>query len=203
MTSFALWTTNGLNLVATAVQTAGVNAAITYVGLSTGCGTLSTPLVAGNTYTALSLTGTLPANLASGATLVITDGVNSQQVSTSASASAGATAISVAAFTASFNFAASVTGIAPLPQTTDITLYNESVRVKILANGAGAGAGETLASGYCDGTQPTNIYMMVGYFGGPSATGSTGTGTLMGEDVQFWNHTINTDSNMYQGDAII
>src|SRR5690349_1024773 len=184
---FDIWTTSGLNLVATAVQTNGVSAAIAYVGLSTGCGTLSAPLVSGTSYTTLPLTGTLPANLSSGQTLVITDGTNSQQVVTNGAASAGARSIAVVGFTASFNFAANVTGIAPKPQASDITLYNESVRAAILANGAGAAAGETLASGYCDGTQPTNVYMMVGYFGGSTASLSTGTGTLMIEDVQFWN----------------
>ena len=199
----AIWTTAGLNLVATAVQTTGADAAIKYVALSTGCGTLGTPLSLGTSYTSLSLTGTLPANLSAGQTLVITDGTNSQQVVTSSSASAGASAIAVTGFTATANFAASVTGIAPVPQPTDIALYNETVRARILANGAGALAGETLASGYCDGTQPTNIYVAVGYFGGSSATGSVGTGTLMIADNQYWNHTINTDTNMYQADAII
>ena len=199
----AIWTTNGLDLVATAVQTAGVDAAIKYVGLSTGCGTLGTPLSIGASYTSLTLTGTLPANVSSGQTLVIIDGVNSQQVVTNGAASAGANTIAVVGFTASFNFAASVTGIAPAPQSTDTALYNETVRARILANDAGALAGETLASGYCDGTQPTNIYVSVGYFGGSSATSSAGTGTLMIADNQFWNHTINTDSNMYQADATI
>jgi hypothetical protein len=203
MTSYALWTTNGLNLAATAVQTAGANAAVTYVALSTGCGTLASSLTIGTVYTSLSLTGTLPANLASGQTLILTDGVNSQQVVTSASVSVGASSIPVVGFAASASFAASVTGIAPLPQASDVALYNESVRVAILASGAGAGAGESSISGYCDGTQPSNVYVLVGYFGGASATSSTGTGTLMIEDIQFWNHTINTDSNMYQADATI
>ena len=51
--------------------------------------------------------------------------------------------------------------------------------------------------------QPTAVYMLVGYFGGASATGTVGTGTLMIADTQYWNHTINSDSNMYQADATI
>jgi len=54
-----------------------------------------------------------------------------------------------------------------------------------------------------EGTQATGIYLMVGYFGGASATSSTGTGTLMGEDIKFWNHTVNADSFMYQGDSTV
>lgn len=203
MSSYALWTTAGLNLVATAVQTPGANAAIAYVGLSTGCGALGSPLTVGTVYTSLPLSGPLPANLASGQALLLFDGSNSQPVATNGAVSAGASSIPVVAFAADASFAASVTGVAPVPQANDLTLYNESVRVAILANGAGAGAGETLASGYCDGTQPTNVYMLVGYFGGAAATSSVGTGTLLGEDIQYWNHTLNTDSNMFQADATI
>lgn len=200
---FDIWTTNGLNLIATAVQTTGVDAAIKYVALSTGCGTLGATLTVGTNYTSLPLSGTLPANLAGGQSLLLSDGTNTQTVIANGAASAGASSIAVIPFTASATFAASVTGVAPIPQSSDISLYNESVREIILANGAGASAGETLASGYCDGTQPTNIYMLVGYFGGSSATGTIGTGTLMGAGVQYWNHTLNSDSNMYQGDATI
>lgn len=198
-----IWTTVGIDLVATALQSAGADAAIKYVALSTGCGTLGAPLIVGTVYTSLPLTGTLPANLASGQSLIITDGNNSQTVVTNGAVSAGVTSIPVIAFAASASFAASVAGVAPIPQASDIALYNESVRVAILANGAGAAAGETLASGYCDGTQPTNIYTMVGYFGGANATSSVGTGTLLIADNKYWNHTVNTDSNMYQADATV
>jgi len=197
------WTTVGRNLTATANQSASANAAMTYVGISPGCGTLGSTLALGTVYTSLSLTGTLPANLANGQTLVITDGTNSQQVVTNGAATAGASTIAVVGFSASFAFAASVTGIAPVPQAADIALYNETARVAVLAAGAGSGAGESLISGYADGTQPTNIYVAVGYFGGASATSSTGTGTLMGAGIQFWNHTINTDTFMFQASATI
>ena len=199
----AIWTTVGIDLVATALQSAGVDAAVKYVALSTGCGTLGAPLTVGAVYTSLPLTGTLPANLASGQSLVITDGTNSQTVVTNGAVSAGASSIPVIGFAASASCAASVTGVAPIPQSTDIALYNEGVRVAILASGAGAAAGESLISGYCDGTQPSGVYMLVGYFGGASATSSVGTGTLLVADNQYWNHTVNTDSNMYQADATI
>ena len=199
----AIWTTNGLNLIATAVQTTGVDAAIKYVALSTGCGALGAQLTVGTNYTSLQLVGSVPANLAGGQALLLSDGTNTQTVVTNGAASAGASSIAVVAFTASATFVANVTGIAPIPRSSDISLYNESVREIILANGAGASAGETLASGYCDGTQPSAVYMLVGYFGGASATGTVGTGTLMIADTQYWNHTINSDSNMYQADATI
>ena len=66
----AIWTTNGLNLIATAVQTTGVDVAIKYVGLSTGCGALGAQLTVGVNYTSLPLAGTLPANLAGGQSLL-------------------------------------------------------------------------------------------------------------------------------------
>lgn len=199
----ATWTTVGLNLVATAMQTAGIDASVKYVSISTGCGTLGSSLSASNTYTGLSLTGTLPANLSSGQSLTITDGANSQVVTTSGSVLAGASTIPVNAFICLFNFVAGSAGVAPTPQATDVALYNEGIRVALLAAGAGAAAGETLAQGYMDGTQASGVYLAVGYFGGSTATSSAGTGTLMIADVQYWNHTINADSIMYQADAII
>lgn len=203
MSSYALWTTVGLNLAATPLQSTSANAAIRYVAISTGCGTLAGALTVGTVYTTLPLDATLPANLGSGVNLIITDGINSQVVVTNGAATAGASSIAVVAFAASANFAAHTTGVAPQPVATDIALYNESLRVAILSSGAGSAAGETLASGYMDGTQASGVYLLVGYFGGASATSSLGSGTLMGEDIQFWNHTLNSDSNMYQADAII
>jgi hypothetical protein len=203
MATTAIWTTVGLNLVASAVQSAGANAAIAYVGLSTGCGTLASALTVGTVYTTLLLDAALPANLGGSQTLMLTDGVNTQTVTTNGPATAGATSIAVVSFAASASFAAHTTGVAPQPLASDSALYGESVRAAILANGAGSAAGETLASGYMDGTQPTGVYMLVGYFGGASATASVGTGTLLIADAQYWNHTLNADSNMYQVDAII
>ena len=189
----ALWTTVGRNLVASAVQsTAGV-CAITYVGISLGCGTLSAGLTAGNTYTALPLDGTLAVALGSGQSLTITDGTNSQTVTTNGTSSIGAGSITVVSFTALNNYTAHVTGVCPTPLASDLALPGT----------AGAGAGESFSQGYFDGTQATGIYLMVGYFGGSSASSSVATGTLMGEDIQFWNHTVNADSNMYQADSVV
>jgi len=206
MASLATWTTVGLNLVATAAQSSSANAAITYVGISKGCGTLASALSISVTYTSLALDAPLPANLSAGQILVITDGSNIQTVICNGVQTAGASALNVVSFLATANYAAHTTGVAPRPLAGDIALYNESVRVPVLAAGAGSSAGESLISGYADGTQASGIYMMTGYFGGASATSSTGTGTLMIEDASdetYWNHTINADTKMYQADATI
>jgi len=47
------------------------------------------------------------------------------------------------------------------------------------------------------------VYLLVGYFGGASASSAVATGTLMGEDIVYWNHALNADSNQYQADSQI
>src|SRR6185312_12085570 len=139
-----LWTNAGLTLVATAVQSnSASNTAISYVSISPGCGTLSAAITASNVYTALALDAPLVVALSSGQTLTVTDGSNSETVVT--------------------------TGICPTPLATDLTLYNETVRVAANAGAAGASAGESLNAAYFDGTQATAVYMLVGYWGGSSA----------------------------------
>lgn len=198
----AVFTDNGLTLIATALETNGAQVATTWVAVGTGCGTLQTALSNGTNYTALQLDLGIPANLASGQSLTITDGTNSQTVTTSGTVTAGATNIPVTSFTASSNFAAHTTGVAPTPASTDLTLYNEIVRVAALPGVAGASPGESLVSAYFDGTQATNLYMQVGYFGG-TASSTLGSGTLIIEDVQYWNHTLNSDSATFQADSTI
>lgn len=197
------WTNVGLNLVASAVQSVGANCAITYVAISPGCGTLASGLSAGTGYTALALDATLPANLGDGRSLTITDGTNSQTVITNGPAFAGASSIAVLPFTALFTFAAHSTGVAPIPLASDIALYNETIRLAANPGSAGALPGESFSTGYFDGTQATAVYLLVGYFGGSTASSTLGTGVLMGADTQYWNHVINTDSNMYQADSTI
>lgn len=197
------WTNAGLNLIASAVQSASASCAITYVGISPGCGTLASALTSGNSYTTLTLDAGIPAGLSNGQSLTITDGTNTQTVTTSSSVPALGTSIPVASFTASHNFAAHTTGVAPTPAASDLALYGESARIAANVGTAGAAAGESLNAGYFDGTQPSGTYLMVGYFGGSTATSSVGTGTLMGEDIQYWNHTLESDSNMYQADNVI
>lgn len=198
-----VWTNAGLTLVATAVQSPGVNCAITYAALSTGAGTLATALTPVAT-TSLPLDAPLPANLGAGAGLTITDGVNTDTCVVGAGgASAGATSISVNSFTPAHSYAAHVTAVAPTPLATDTGLYNESVRIAANLGAAGATPGESLNAAYFDGTQPTGVYVLVGFFGGATATSALGTGILMGEDVQFWNHTLNADSDMFQADSTL
>lgn len=200
----AIWTTVGRNLVAGAVQSASNTAAMTYIALSPGCGVLASALNLGNSYTSLTLTANVPVSLAAGQTLVLTDGTNTQTVVTSGSVTGGTTtAIPVVAFVASANLAINVTGVAPQPRTNDVSLYNETLRAAAYAGGAGAAPGETLTQGYFDGTQASGVYMMVGYFGGSTASSTLASGTLMVEDIQYWNHTINIDTMSYVADSTV
>lgn len=199
----ALWTNAGLILRATADQTNGAQVAPTWVAIGTGCGTLSAALTSGVSYTSLALDAALPANLSSGQSLTITDGTHTQTVVTSGPVTAGALSIPVTSFIANANYSAHTTGVAPTPQATDLALYNEVTRAAVITGTAGATPGESLVAGYFDSTQATNIYLQVGYFGGVSASSTLNSGTLLIEDSQYWNHTVNADSAMFQADMII
>lgn len=199
-----LWTNAGLNLIASGVQSPGVNCAISYVGISPGCGTVSTAITSGAPLTALVLDANVPVNLSSGQSLTVTDGTNSETVTTSGPVTGGATAtIPINSWTPAHNYSAHTTGVCPTPLAIDIALYNETVRVASPIGTAGGGAGESLNLGYFDGTQATAVYLLVGYFGGASASASVASGTLMGEDIVYWNHAINADSNQYQADSLV
>lgn len=202
----AVMTNAGVTLLATALQSAGVNAAITYVDVAPGCGTLASGLTSGNAYTTLALNAGLPALLTAGQSLTITDGTHSQTVTVSgAGAAAAATSIPVNSFTASSTFATNTTGVCPTPAVADVALYNGAAAVRVAANTgvAGASAGESLNNAYFDGTQATAMYLLVGYFGGGTATSTAGTGTLIFEDVQYWNHVLNADSASFQADSTL
>ena len=200
----ANWTNGGLNLVASAVQTPGAQVAVTYVAIGTGAGTMAAAITSGVAITSLTLDANVPASLASGQQLTVTDGVNSETVTTSASVTGGATnVIPIASWTPAHSYAAHTTGVTPVQVAADLTLYNETQRVAANAGVAGASAGESLNAGYFDGTQPTAVYLQVGYFGGSTATTTLGSGTLMMEDTQYWSHTLNADSNQYQVDNTI
>lgn len=199
----AIFTNSGLILEATAQQTNGAQVAPTWVAIGTGCGTLASALTDGQTYTALPLDAALPANLASGQSLTITNGILAQTVTTSGPVSAGALSIPVNSFIKNGTTAAHTTGVAPTPLATDSMLYNEITRVAVIAGTAGANPGESLVAGYFDSTQATNVYLQVGYFGGASASATLNSGTLIIEDSQYWNHTVNADSAMFQADMTI
>ena len=202
----AIITNTGLTLAATALQTPGANVAITYVDIATGCGTLAAAITSGVAVTSLALDAALPATLASGQSLTVTDGTNSETVTVAAAgATAGATSIPITSWTPAHSYVAHTTGVAPTPAASDSALYNGSAAVRVAANAgvAGANPGESLNSGYFDGTQPTGTYLLVGYFGGSTATATAGTGTLIAEDVQYWSHTLNSDSASFQLDSTI
>lgn len=199
----AVWTNAGLTLIATAVQTPGAQVAMTFVALGTGAGTLASAITSGVAIASLPLDAATPAILASGQSLTVTDGVNSETVTTSGSVASGATSIPINSWTPAHSYAAHTTGVCPTPGATDTALYNETQRVAAIPGTSGATPGESLNAGYFDGTQPTAVYMQVGYFGGSTATSTLGSGTLMVEDLQYWNHTLNNDSNQYQADTTI
>ena len=200
----AVITNTGQTLLATALQTPGAQAAISFVGIGTGCGTLSSAVTAGSPLTSLPLDAGLPAALTNGQQLTVTDGVHSETVTVSApGASQNATAIPINSWNPANNYAAHTTGVALQQSASDLALYNEVVRVAANAGVPGANAGESLNSGYFDGTQASGVYLIVGYFGGPTATASPNTGTLVAEDVQYWNHMLNQDSASFLLDSTV
>lgn len=197
-----VWTNAGLTLAATALQTASGNAAIAYVGVGTGAGTLASAITAGVAITALTLDANVPVSLASGQSLTVSDGTNSETVTTSGAVSPGATSIPITSWTPVNSYAAHTSGVAPTPLATDTALYNEQTRIAANVGSAGANPGESLNAAYFDGTQASGFYMQVGFFSG-AATSAINTGTLVFEDIQVWNHTLNADSNIYQADSQI
>ena len=194
----------GLTLLATALQGNGTQSAVAFVGIGTGCGALSGNITSGSPVTVLNLTAGLPAALTGGQQLTVTDGTHAETVTVAAGGAVlNATAIPINSWNPLNNYTALVTGVAVTPLAADLALYNEVVRVAANAGVPGGSAGESLNSGYFDGTQPTNLYLIVGYFGGSTATAAPNTGTLIAEDIQVWNHVLNQDSASFQLDSTV
>lgn len=200
----AVFTNGGLNLLATALQTPSVNAAVTYVEVGTGIGTLATALTSGTAYTTITVGTGIPAALANGQSLTLTDSLGDTQIITCTGNSPGDVLINVSSFTANTNYAIG-SGVVTTPAATDTQLYAQSTAHRIAATPgvAGAAAGESLNTGYFDPTTATGVYLEVGYWGGSTATSSAGTGTLIARDVQFWNHTNGADSASFQLDSTL
>ncbi|HET9109682.1 MAG TPA: hypothetical protein VFN78_02540 [Ktedonobacterales bacterium] len=199
----ATYTNQGLNLLATALQTNGAQVAITWVAIGTGCGTLASALTSGTAYTALSLAAGLPAPLASGQSLTLLNTAgDSETVTTSASVLAGATSIPITSHTPTHTFGIG-SGVTTTPAATDTALYNETYRLAATPGSAGASYGESLNPAYFDPTAPGGTYVEVGYYAGSTAGSGAGTGTLMARDTQLWIHTLNADSGFYQLDTTI
>lgn len=200
----AVITNAGLTLLATALQTPGAPAGVSFVGIGTGCGTLALPVTSGSGLSSLPMDVGIPANLSAGQQLTVTDGANFETVTVAGGgALANATSIPINTWIPINNYAAHTTGVVPIPQAGDLALYDEVVRVAANPGVPGANPGESLNSGYFDGTQASGIYLLVGYFGGSTATSSTATGTLIAEDIQYWNHTLNADSASFQIDSTL
>jgi hypothetical protein len=197
----AVFTDGGLNLLATALQTTAGNAAMTYVAVGLGAGTLASTLTSGSPYTSLPLVLPLAVGVANGQLLTIIDTTGDTQIVTATGNSIGATALGVLSFVASATFVAG-SGIVNTPDPSDNALQNETWRVPSAPGAAGAGTGESLNTGYVDPSAPTAQYLEVGFYGG-TATGSLGSGTLIARDVQFWTHVTNMDSASFQLDSTI
>jgi hypothetical protein len=200
----AVFTNNGLNLLATALQTPGANAAVSYVEVSTGLGALSIALTSGNAYTSITLAAGIPNTIANGQSLTLIDSTGDTQVITGTGNSPGDTVINVSSFNANANYATG-SGLCTTPAATDTQLYAESTAVRIAATPgvSGASAGESLNTGYFDPTTATGTYVEVGYWGGSTASATPGSGTLIARDVQFWNHTNGADSASFQLDTVL
>ena len=199
----AVLTNVGATLWATAIQSASANAAITYVSVGLGAGTLSVGLTSGNTYTSLTLNAGTPGAIANGQSLTLINSAGGTQVVTANPGEVmGATTIRVNSFMASANFAIG-SGVANTPAVTDNALQNESYRITATVGAAGASAGESLNGAYFDPTTPTGSYVEVGYYGGGTATSTLGTGILIFRDVQWFNHTLNADSAYFQADSTL
>jgi hypothetical protein len=202
MSDIGVFTSAGRDLLATALQTAGANVAISYIAIGLGAGTLSSSLTSGNTYTSLPLTVPLTVGVASGQSLTLIDSSGDLQNVTATGNSIGDAAIGVVSFIASATFGIG-SGVVDTPLASDIALQDETYRLGAIPGTSGANVGESLNPGYFDPTTPTNVYLEVGFFGGSTASITLGTGTLIGRDVVFWSHTYNGDSNNFQGDSIV
>lgn len=200
----AVFTNNGLNLWATALQTPGVSAAITFVEVGAGVGTLSVALTSGTMYTSITLGAGITAAIANGQSLTLIDSTGDTQVITATGNSIGDNIINVSSFTANANYGIG-SGLVTTPNATDTQLYAEATAYRIAATTGvpGAAAGESLNTGYFDPTAPTGVYLEIGYWGGSTANDAVGTGILIARDVQFWQHTNNADSASFQLDSVL
>jgi hypothetical protein len=197
-----VFTNVGLSLMATALQTPGANAGISYVAIGLGAGTLSTALTSGNPYTSLALAAPLVGTIAVGQSLTLFDSLGDTQAVISTGANPGATSIGVNSFIAGANFGVG-TGVVNTPSVSDTRLQNEVARVGTTGGAPGSIPGESLNFAYFDPGALTNIYIEVGYYGGNTASLTLGSGILIARDVQYWNHTQNVDSAGFQLDSIL
>jgi hypothetical protein len=197
----AAFTTAGRNLLASTLIS-NASAQVAYVAIGAGAGALSAGLTSGTPYTSLPVVA-LPAGLASGQSLVIINGSNVDTVTLASAALAGATSLSIASWTPSYSYPAG-SGLVNTPSANDTQLQSESLRDVVSGAVTGAGAGETLVSGYFDpASTPSGTYLEVGYFAGASASATPGSGVLVARCVVWWAHTVNVDSETFQLDSTV
>lgn len=203
----AVLTNSYLTLLATAMQTNGNSTAITYVSVGTGAGATTAAYNSGTPYTSVAITAAYTGTISSSQVMTLVDsGGDTQSVTcnstTNITLGMPAT-IPVNSFTPTATFAIG-SGLVNTPTATDIAMQNETNRIAATAGSAGGSPGESLNPGYFDPSAvPTGLYLEVGYWSGAAATSSLGTGTLAAHDIQYWNHTVNADSAMYQLDTTL
>lgn len=107
-----------------------------YVKLRPDFGTLTSPLVSGNGYSSLNVTG-LPYGIAAGTVITIGSSSTNQPVTVTSAASVGATSISVNLFTANANYATGTKVLAPsVPAGSTTIPVNKFVAVASPAAGS-------------------------------------------------------------------
>jgi hypothetical protein len=177
---------------------------VSSVAIGVGACVLGSGVASGTPITSLTVSPTPSTmTLYAGTVLVIIYQTYYDFVTLSATAYPGATSLAITSWTPGFSFPGG-SGLASMPALTDTGLQQELYRFPVAAGVAGASPGETLISGYGDPNGvPSGAYFEVGYFGGPTATSSPGSGVLIARGVVWWAHTSGQDAGMYQLDGQI
>lgn len=197
----ATLTNAGLNLLASALQNAGANAALSYVALGTGAGQLAAPLTPGVAITSLPVNA-LPAGLPVGSQLSLISQTNSDMVTLSAPANPGDVSVSIQSWTPGFAYPAG-SGLVSTPTALDTALQAEVVRKATGAGSAGGAPGESLHSAYFGTTDSPGVtFLEAGFYGGPGASSAAGSGVLIARGLLWWQHTSG-DTSLVQLDSII
>ncbi len=178
-------TNAGLNLLAGALlgnTGATANAAITWVALGTGTGLLATGLTNGTAYTSLTLNAGSTTAIASGVSLTLVNGTNTQAVTLSSAVTMGDTVLNVTSFNANFSYPIG-SGVLTTPAATDTQLQNEVFRKALSSGATGGSPGEALLILYIAPTDnPGVTFLEIGWYAGAADSG-TNDGTLVASAI--------------------
>jgi hypothetical protein len=192
-------TNNGLNMVRDALLGRLSNAQVLYIGVGTGLTTLSSALTASNVYTVLSVAATAT-SIASGQSLTLTNGTNSQVVTASANVSAGATSIPVTSFTANFSYPATTTAVVNTPSVNDTQLQNEQFRKLYSTTLNGVAQGEGITRCYLAPQDALIQIAEFGWFASSSATSTPNSGILVARAIYSLSTGVKTNLQSIQVD---